>query len=482
VSRDRPSYDQLATLVVEQAGVIERLGGEVAELRAEVVDLKRRLAQNSRNSSRPPSSDGLAKPPPKSLRRPSGRKPGGQQGHQGGHLAKVAVPDEIVAHVPSVCAGCQGDLSDGEDVGHLARQVFDLPEIRLRSSEHRAHTRRCACGHETTAAFPDAVGAPTQYGPRVRALGLYLVSYQHLPYVRAARLLSDWLGTSISTGTLAAFVARGAEDLGPFLDEIHAQITAAPVAHFDETGARAEGKLRWLFCASTERATFYSLHDKRGFDGLDHSGVLPHFTGVAMHDGFKPYRNYTNVQHALCNIHHLRELLGVIEQQPDDPQQAWAVRMDRLLRDLHATVQRTREVGEDWVEPSELAGYRAAYEQIITLGHQTNPAGTIPTGKRGVIRQTPARNLLVRLDRDREHVLRFAHDFRVPFDNNLAERDIRMIKLQQKISGCWRRITGAEQFLAIRAYLSTAGKHRRPIAQALTALAARDPWLPAASP
>jgi transposase len=475
VNPDQPSYEQLAGLVLEQAAVIEAL-------RAEVLDLKRRLAQNSRNSSRPPSSDGLSKPPPKSLRRPSGRKPGGQQGHQGGHLAKVGIPDEIVDHVPPVCAGCQADLSDGQAVGHLARQVFDLPEIRLRSSEHRAHTRRCACGHETTAAFPAAVSAPVQYGPRVRALGLYLVSYQHLPYVRAARLMSDWLGAPVSTGTLAAFIARGAEDLQPFLDLVHAEITAAPVAHFDETGARAQGLLRWLFCASTEWATFYSLHDKRGFDGLDHAGVLPRFTGIAVHDGFKPYRNYTNVQHALCNVHHLRELLGVIEQDPEGSERAWAVRMDRLLRDLHATVQRVRATGDDWLEPSELAGYRAAYEQIIALGNHHNPAGTIPTGKRGVIRQTPARNLLVRLDRDREHVLRFAHDFRVPFDNNLAERDIRMIKLQQKISGCWRTITGAEQFLALRSYLSTARKQRQPIAQALTALAARDPWIPAASP
>ncbi len=330
------------------------------------------------------------------------------------------MPDEIVDHVPSVCAGCERDLSAGEDVGHFARQVLDLPEIRLRCSEHRVHTRRCGCGHETTAVFPAAVSAPVQYGPRVCALGLYLVSYQHLPYVRAARLLSDWLGAPVSTGTLAAFIARGAEDLGPFLDEIHAQITSAPVAHFDETGARAEGKLRWLFCASTERATFYSLHDKRGFDGLDHAGVLPRFAGIAVHDGFKPYSNYTNVQHALCNVHHLRELLGVIEQTPDDPQQAWAVRMDQLLRDLHGVVRRARASGEDWLDPAELAGYRAAYEQIITLAHHTNPPGMIPTGKRGVIRQTPARNLLVRLDRNREHVLRFAHNFQVPFDKALV--------------------------------------------------------------
>jgi transposase len=475
VNRDQPSYEQLAGLVLEQAAVIEAL-------RADVLDLKRRLAQNSRNSSRPPSSDGLSKPPPKSLRRPSGRKPGGQQGHQGGHLAKVGVPDEIVDHVPSVCAGCQADLSDGHAVGHLARQVFDLPEIRLRSSEHRAHTRRCVCGHETTGAFPAAVSAPVQYGPRVRALGIYLLAYQHLPYARAARMLADWIGAPLSTGTLATFMTRGAEDLQGFLDEIHAQLITAPVAHFDETGARVQGRLRWLFCASTGRATYYSLHDKRGFDGLDHAGVLPRFTGTAVHDGFKPYRRYTAAVHALCNAHHLRELQGVIEEHPDDPAQSWAPLMDRLLRELATTVGHAQTNGEDSLEPIVLAGYRAAYEQIITLADHQNPAGTIPTGKRGMIKQTFARTLIVRLDRDREQVLRFAHDFRVPFDNNLAERDLRMIKLQQKISGSWRTITGAEIFLALRSYLSTTRKNNHPTVDAITALAAHAPWLPAASP
>jgi transposase len=480
VNLDRPSYEQLAVLVVEQAAVIEALRAEVAGLKAQVADLERRLAQNSRNSSRPPSSDGLAKPPaPKSLRRPSGRKPGGQPGHEGGHLAQVAVPDEVVNHRPSVCAGCQGDLRDGEDLGHLSRQVFDLPEISLRVCEHRAHTRRCACGHETTGVFPASVAAATQYGPSVRALGVYLLAYQHLPYARAAEMLSDWIGAPLSTGTLAAFMAQGAEDLQGFLDEIHAQLITAPVAHFDETGARVQGRLRWLFCASTGRATYYSLHDKRGFDGLDHAGVLPHFTGTAVHDGFKPYRRYTAAVHALCNAHHLRELLGVIEEHPDDPDQSWALLMDGLLRELAATVQHAQADGEDSLEPIVLAGYRAAYQQIVTLANHQNPAGTIPTGKRGVIKQTPTRNLVVRLDRDREQVLRFAHDFQVPFDNNLAERDLRMIKLQQKISGSWRTITGAEIFLALRSYLSTASKNNHPIVDAITALAAHAPWLPA---
>jgi transposase len=212
-----------------------------------------------------------------------------------------------------------------------------------------------------------------------------------------------------------------------------------------------------------------------------HAGVLPTFTGVAVHDGFAQYRDYTQATHALCDAHHRRELLGVIEQHPDDPTQEWAVAMDGLLREMYAAVAAAREHGHHQLDPAKLAGYQAAYEEIITLGHRTNPARTSRTGRRGPIRQTPARNLLMRLDRDRDAVLRFARDFRVPFDNNLAERDIRMIKLQQKISGCWRTINGAEEFLAIRAYLSTAAKHHQSIAETLTALAKHQPWLPAAA-
>jgi hypothetical protein len=286
------------------------------------------------------------------------------------------------------------------------------------------------------------------------------------------------MGMAISTGTLAAFMARGALDLQPFLDEIHARITAAPVAHFDETGARADGRLRWLFVASTDTATFYSLHDKRGTDGLDHAGVLARFSGVAVHDGWAPYRRYSDARHALCNAHHLRELLGVIEQHPGR-EQSWAVRMDRLLRELNTAVRSARDGDEYRLDAFVLTGYEAHYQQIIALGHRQNPPPTVRTGKRGPIKKTPAANLLGRLDCHREQVLRFAHDFRVPFDNNLAERDIRMVKLQQKISGCWRTITGAEQFLALRSYLSTAAKNQHATTRALTALAIREPWLPA---
>jgi transposase len=471
VSQGRPSYEDLEALVASQAVLI-------AELRAEVAELKARLGANSRNSSRPPSSDGLAKPPaPKSLRRSSGRNPGGQPGHQGRYLQRVEHPDEIVRYVPSRCEGCGGDLSDGELEGEETRQVFDLPPVRLTVCEHRAARRRCACGHVTSAGFPASVSAPAQYGSRMRALGVYLIAAQHLPYKRAAGLLSDWLGAPLSPGTLMAFVKDGAEDLGVFLDRVHEQITDSPVVHFDETGVRAAGRGRWLHSSSTNTLTFYALHDRRGTEGIDHAGVLPHFQGIAVHDGWPQYRAYTNAIHALCNAHHLRELLAIIEQDPEG--QSWAAKIDMLLRVLHATVQEAKTVGEQSLDPWTLAGYRAAYEQIIVLGHQQSPPGMIPTGKRGVIKQTTARNLLVRLDRDREQVLRFAHDFRVPFDNNLAERDLRMIKIQQKISGCWRTTVGADRFLALRSYISTSRKQGHDTIDALARLAKHQPWLPA---
>lgn len=478
MSLGRPSYEQLAALVVEQAAVIVELRAEVAGLKAKVTDLERRLAQNSRNSSRPPSSDGLAKPPaPKSLRRPSGRKPGGQPGHEGRHLQQVQRPDEVLRYVPTCCDDCGGDLSGSEPVGEEVRQVFDLPPVRLAVCEHRAQRRRCACGHVTRAVFPSGVSAPTQYGPRMRALGVYLIAAQHLPYKRAAGLLSDWLGAPLSPGTLIAFVKDGANDLDGFLDRVHQQIIDSPIVHFDETGVRAGGRGRWLHSSSTKTLTFYALHDRRGTQGIDHAGVLPHFGGIAVHDGWPQYRAYTSATHALCNAHHLRELLAIIEQDPE--RQSWAAKIDMLLRALHATVQEAKTAGEQSLDPWTLAGYRAAYEQIIVLGHQQSPPGTIPTGKRGVIKQTPARNLLVRLDRDREQILRFAHDFRVPFDNNLAERDLRMIKIQQKISGCWRTTIGADRFLALRSYISTSRKQGHDIIDVLARLAKHQPWLPA---
>ncbi len=461
--------------------VLLKVGGAVEaveRLERRVAELEARLKRNSRNSSRPPSSDGLAKPKARrSRRRRSGRRPGGQPGSEGHHLAQVARPDLVVVHEPECCQGCGESLAGAELVGAERRQVFDLPpEVRLEVCEHRAQRRRCrCCGRVSVGAFPDQVRAPTQYGPRLRAQVLYLAVYQHLPYERIARLLADCYGASLSTGTLQAIVAQGAAGLEGFLDEVRGQLAGSAVVHLDETGARAAGRLHWVHEAATETLTLYGLHERRGRQGIDALGVLPGFAGVAVHDGWAPYRAYTACEHALCNGHHLRELAGVGEEKD----QAWAAAMAALLIELKDAVDAAKDAAATTLEPGTLAGYRARYRQIIAAGYARNPEPA-RTGTRGRPRQGTARSLLLRLDQHEDDVLRFAHDFNVPFDNNQAERDIRMVKLQQKISGCWRTREGADAYLALRSYISTARKQGQGVLAVLRDAVLGEPWLPAA--
>jgi transposase len=443
------------------------LTAQVASLAARVEELEARLGQNPRNSSRPPSSEGYAKPP---ARRAGGgkRRPGKQPGSGGAHLAQVADPDEVVVHVPRACHGCGAGLGDAPVVDVTTRQVFDLPPLRLGVTEHRAQRRRCACGTATTAAFPDGVSAPTCYGPGVRALIAYLGVHQHLPTDRLAQLLGDVLGAPLATGTVAAVIAQAAAAVAPAVDAIRARLAAAPVAHFDETGARVAGRLHWLHSASTSELTLVVAHAKRGVEAMDAAGVLPAFAGTAVHDGWAPYRRY-DVAHALCNAHHLRELTAVAESGQD-----WAGHMIDVLVTAKRHVDAARSAGADRLDPTLLAAIRARYEGHLAQGHAANP----PPPGRGAARSKAA-NLLARLERHRDDVLRFTVDFAVPFDNNQAERDIRMAKLQQKISGCWRTLAGAESFCAVRSYVSTARKHGVGVLDALRAAFTGRPWLPA---
>ena len=448
----------------------------IAELEALVAELRARLDQNSGNSSKPPSSDGYAKPPAernRSLRRRSGRKPGGQPGHEGHHLERREDPDGAVLHPVERCECCGRDLSAAPIVESQSRQVFDLPEMpALECVEHWIQKRRCECGHATSSSFPEGVTAPACYGPRIRALGIYLVSYQHLPYERAAETLTDWANAPISVATLQAFVAQGADGLQEFLEEIRSQLAAAEVAHFDETGGRMEGRLGWIHSASTETLTSLVTHRKRGVEAMIDAGVLPTFHAVAVHDGWAPYRNFTEAEHALCGAHHLRELQAAQEQG-----QAWALGMSCLLLDTKDAVDHAKATGRKRLPSTMLAELHASYRAVIELGYEENP-GLAVQGVSGHPKRSKAQNLLLRLDEREREVLRFAHDFRVPFDNNLSERDLRMIKLQQKISGCWRTRQGAERFLAIRSYLSTARKQRLRPLEVLAKLAAGEPWLP----
>ena len=343
----RPSYVELEALVASQAALI-------AELRGKVAGLEARLNASSGNSSRPPSSDGLSKPPadPKrrSLRRRSGRTQGGQEGHEGARLEPVAVPDEQVEHPPERWECCDGDLAGAEPlVSGESRQVFDLPEgVLLRVVEHVAGRRRCGCGHVTAGEFPAGVGAPTQYGPGVRALGVYLCAYQHLPYDRAALALRDIAGAAVSPGSLTDWVAQAAGGLCDFDERLRGLLEAAPVAHFDETGARIAGRLGWVHSASTDKLTRYTAHARRGSQAIDAAGVLPGFEGVAVHDGWAPYRNYQGCEHGLCNIHHLRELQAAAEAG-----HTWPLAMSCLLLTKDA-VEQARVADADRLDPDAL--------------------------------------------------------------------------------------------------------------------------------
>lgn len=456
------SYGQLATFVGVQAAEIERLTAEVAELR-------RRLGLHSKNSSKPPSSDGLAKPAPKSLRGKSTRRPGKQPGAPGSALVQVDDPDRVEIHAPTVCGGCAASLAGAPVVGVRTRQVFDLPAVRADVVEHWVQSRQCGCGTTTTAGPSDGVPpgliAATQYGPNVRATAVYLVNAHHLPVARAAQVMSDLLGTPVSTGSIMAWVARAAGALGPFLTHLRDRLAAAPVVGFDETGIRVDGKLRWIHSASTDRDVLYHPHDRRGMAAMDSAGVLPRFRGIAVHDGWKPYKRYTNASHALCNAHHLRELIAI-----DESGQAWAATMITLLVDTHRAVGAAKAASQDRLTPATLDQLHTHYQNILDTGWALNPS----TGRQ----LTKAGNLLDRLDRYRDDVLRFAVDFRVPFDNNQSERDIRMVKLRQKVSGCLRAIHGAQAFCDIRSYLATAAKHGRLALDVLNELFNNRVWLP----
>jgi transposase len=467
-----------------QAAVIAELRAVNAEqarlvdtLQARVVELERRLGKDSSDSSKPPSSDGLGKPARAGRQddeRTARRRPGKQPGAPGAHLARVAQPDEVALHAPDRCGGCGADLAGASVVGVQARQVFDLPPLRLLATEHRAERRRCACGTTTQAAFPDHVRAAACYGPRLRALVCYLCVHQHLPVDRAAQLLADVLGAPVATDTLAAVVAEGARGLDGFAQVVRAGLATAPVAHFDETGARVAGRLHWVHSASTSLLSLFTVHAKRGKVAMDQAGVLPGFGGVAVHDGWAPYWRYQDATHALCGAHLLRELEAI----SDEPGQGWAAGMAELLIDAKLVAGRARATGLQRVNDRARARLHARYQRLLADGQAANPPLPTIGRRRGRARRSSAANLLARLDTRHDEVLRSLDDCRVPFDNDQAERDLRMVKLQQKISGCWRTLPGAQAFCTLRSYISTGRKHGMNPLAILRQLFEGDPWRP----
>jgi len=466
----------LRTLVEEQANRIVEQAALIEKMRVEMTELLARLSMTSRNSSKPPSSDGYSKPAPKSRRVSSGKPPGKQPGDPGHHLAQRANPDITVIHAPTSCGHCGDDLTNAEVTEIITRQVFELPAMALACIEHQAQRKRCRCGTVTTGVFPSEATAPACYGPALRAYVCYLVTRQHIPIARVGELLADTYAASVSTGAIVAMVHEGAAMLDGFLGEVQAQLRRAKVVHADETGLRVNALLAWVHAVSTTDLTLYHLDTRRGVTAMDAMGVLEYLSGVLVHDGWSPYRHYDKVQHQLCCAHLLRELAAAALNE----EQSWANDMAGLLSDTWHHVLEATANGQHHLDDQELVSIRANYRAIIDAGHEANPP-PVPTGRRGRPKRSKAHNLLERLDLHVDDVLRFTTDFSIPFDNNLAERDIRMVKIAQKISGGFRSTQGAESFLAFRSYLSSAAKQGANRLEVLQQLFVGDAWMPISS-
>jgi transposase len=424
---------------------------------------------SSKNSSKPPSSDGLAKPAPKSLRGKSKRGPGRPKGQAGFTLTPVENPDRQLTHEPEACCGCGAGLADAPVVGVEQRQVFDLPVIRLEVTQHDLVARECSCGVVTKASAPVGVNAPVQYGPRIAGAGVYLFHGQFLSKGRTASALGDLFGADVAAGTVASWTAKTAATIrGEVIPAIVDRIAGAPVAHFDETGLRAQGKLHWMHSASTDTDVLLTVHAKRGVEGMDAAGVLPRYKGVAVHDAWAPYDTYTDALHALCNAHVLRELVYVQDTAPTHVAELATQAADALL-DIKDLVETT--TNGPGIDEQALARHEHVLRSALVLGKTA-------TVKRATKLERKYNNLFTRITDRWEDYLRFAHDPAVPFSNNPAEQTIRMPKLRVKVSGCLRSLEGAKDFAAIRSYIATAARAGQNMFDALVQAAAGTPWIP----
>lgn len=433
----------------------EMIADLILSLVHRVDELERRLNQNSNNSSKPPSSDGYQKPNPKSLRGKSNNKSGGQPGHKAHWLRMSDHPDYVITHEVEACEKCQHNLSDVPILSEDKRQVFGIV-VKMEITEHRTQTKICTnpgCRHQNQSAYPAGVNHKTQYGSSTHALLTYLNLQQLLPLNRITEMVHAMTEHTISEAT----ILRANEELHSKLaheeQKIKASLLNSPVLHSDETGLQVQGKLHWLHTACTPAFTFYSIHAKRGREAMDDAGLLPQYNGTNVHDGLKAYEGY-DCMHALCNQHHHRELNAVVEND----KQPWAKEMIELLYEIKRRKDELIDAGFNAMEPGECATFEDWYRTIVAIGLADYPPPPHPLKKRGRVKQSKTKNLLDRLQAKRNEVLAFMHDFRVPFTNNEAERAIRMIKNQQKISGCFRSMQSAEIFSRVRGFISTIRK------------------------
>jgi len=479
---------------------VSDLSKQVKDLSGQVEHLRDQLAKDSHNSHQPPSSQRFRRQP-KSLRKKSGKKAGGQPGHPGNTLVQVAEPDQVIVHEVSTCSQCQRDLSQVPALQVQRRQVVDLPLKGVVVVEHQAEEKCCpACHAINQAPFPQEVKAPVQYSAALGAIGVYLVEQQVLPYERACELMLDLLGVSMSSGELATLVQRAAKELEPVEAAICGALAKGQVVHQDETGCWVNKKHAYVHVSCSQALTHYGVSAHRGKKAWEEIGLLKDFAGTCVHDSWLSYFQYSHCKHGLCNVHILRDLTFLVEEK----EQVWAALMTDLLLDLNTAVLSLKEAGQTQMREEEVADWRTRYRAILKQGYQAHqdkplPAKPPPKPREKVRRgrnsakpsqapnrqrkvaQSPSLNLLDRLTKYEEAVLAFVLDFRVPFSNNQAERDLRMVKVQQKISGCFRSWAGAQAFCRIRGYLSCLRKQGLPLLTALEQTLLGHPLSPSLS-
>jgi len=468
-------YELVSGLLILFNDRLSSQSSMIDHLQTRISTLESQIQKDSHNSSKPPSTDTYKKRVQRSQRRKTSTKAGGQKGHKGTTLKFSCVVDEVVIHPVIQCKECYFSLLETESIDYERRQVFDIPPLKLQVIEHHAQIKICPCCSITNkATFPKGVDNYVQYGTHIKSLAVYLNCYQLLPYHRMKEFFFDVFSISLSVATLQKAIKTCYEALQTTQERIKEMVLHSHVVHFDETGYSVNKARHWLHVASTCDLTYYFPHPKRGRKAMDELGILPKFEGVALHDFWQSYLSY-KCQHALCNAHHLRDLTFIIEAY----QQKWAKRMKTLLRLIKKSVDQTK-LNAKSLNQHQINAFEKQYQIILKLGFNENraPPITQKTKKRGRKKQTPAKNLLDRFQKYQKNILAFMTDFDIPFDNNQAKRDIRMMKVKQKISGCFRTQVGADIFCRIRGYISTARKQNVNVYDAICNTFLGKPFIP----
>lgn len=448
-----------------QARLIDEQKTMIKLLEARIEQLENNQKKDSRNSSKPPSSDSNKPPRTQSLRTKTDKTPGGQPGHRGETLSFSAAPHDVMVHAVKQCRSCGKSLLGSAVEQYECRQVFDIPPLAMRITEHRSEIRNCPCCNTLNkAVFPQGVNQSVQYGSNVQQLAVYLTHYQLLPYGRTAEIFQDLFGHALSSSFLVNNNHRCAVTLQPFMEDLKATLLGEPVLHADETGFYFEGQRNWLHTLGTEKHSFYAPHARRGTEAMQDISVLPAYKGILVHDFWKSYHEFA-CDHALCNVHHLRDLTFCHEIEKSN----WAAKAKQLLLDLHAKVGIAKEAGLASLSKGQWQYWSKKYDELMGEGLRLHPVAGKQKGKRGVVKKTKTQNLIERFIHYKDQILGFAKNFLIPFGNNVAEQAIRMMKVKQKISGCFRSEQGAKDFATIRSYIATMKKQGIPIMQALAA-------------